>query len=185
MDDSPPLDEGDAQALEALAYPEFDTAPLERADAMALIEGFLRLRQAEKRGWTEVEYLAVIEWGRRTRLDQDLLGLLRQGLLGLDFSGPELLFTSPPALADVQAVELIIAVGDDGDGDAVLVALAATMWADGGRMPSAEQQQQVVAWVRTARANSALLDALLLCPHPSLDYDSRGRMVFYPPERLA
>lgn len=156
--------------------------PLTSAEAIALYDGFLRARRDSGAPFLSIELRAVINWGQRARIDGLLLDNLREAAIGIDLEGPDVLFCAPPGPESFSAASALVATGDDPDLDCVQLAFAAVRWAD-GRPTSAIEREAIAQWARIAVANNALLDAFVDSPAATIDYDARGRVVIYPPER--
>ena len=170
-------------AIAAMLGDASDLGPLEPAEAVALMDGFLRGRELTGRPFSSIEMTKLINWGQFTRMYEILLDQLCAGSLGIDIEGPEMVFTVAPAAESVRVAAAFL----DGDLDdelaRVRLAFAAVRWAEG--MPArAEDFELVDRWTRTSRANADLLAAFVAAPDATIDFDARGRVAIYPPERL-
>lgn len=143
--------------------------------------GFLRAQEADGRPFSSIEMSGLINWAQRTRTDETVLELLVKGLAGVDWQGPELVFSLPSFdSVAIEAAEMMIEETKT-DVRAALIALCATRWA-AGELTEDDHIKRFRHWVLGVRARATLLDAFLSVEDAAIDYDQRGRIVIYPPE---
>jgi hypothetical protein len=163
----------------------FEQAPYETLtvdEATALLDGFLRLREAEAREFSDLEPASLITWAQRVRLDRELLGLAARQLVSIDTDGLEISLALAPAEEFFAAARGRVAGEDEWVG-AALRAFVAGRLAQSREYTPAELKF-VADWGRVTHDTNALLDAFVGCEGAMIDYDHRGRVAIYPPERL-
>lgn len=160
-----------------------DLVPLVPAEAVALLDGFLRARELSGQPFSAIELTRIMNWAQFTRIDELLLEQLCAGALGIDVEGPEIVFCRPPAAESFSAASAFAPPCPDAQEERVQLAFAAVRWAAGQPRTSSEIEK-VARWVRVAAANTGLLAAFVAAPEAVIDFDTRGRIAIYPPERL-